>query len=205
MKAVLLPKPICIHALLSHSRQCVFAFGCHVRRTGRSCRRGGRGKKNLENNQKAVQVEMSFPTLHAAAAFDWYPKHAYSSDALWFALGEKVISDNQLCLSFLYRFTLIYIIPSYISLSGPDPLDLSLCYLWTCDIVVNVFVFFDSAAATSAFLAVRTFVNLVIVMDYRSWELAFDVPLWLSLYLCFYGSSSEGSGVNSPLEAWLKG
>lgn len=28
------------------------------------------GKKNLENNQKAVQVEMSFPTLHAAAAFD---------------------------------------------------------------------------------------------------------------------------------------
>lgn len=147
MKAVLLPKQICIHALLSHSRQCVFAFGCHARGTGRSCRRGRR-EKNLENNQKAVQVEMSFPTLHAAAAFDWYPKHAYSSDALWFALGEKVISDNQLCLSFLYRFTLIYIIPSYISLSGPDPLDLSLCCLWTCDIVVNVFgVFFDGASA----------------------------------------------------------
>lgn len=125
MKAVLLPKQICIHALLSHSRQCVFAFGCHAKGTGRSCRRGRR-EKNL----------------------DWYPKHAYSSDALWFALGEKVISDNQLCLSFLYRFTLIYIIPSYISLSGPDPLDLSLCCLWTCDIVVNVFgVFFDGASA----------------------------------------------------------
>lgn len=59
MKAVLLPKPICIHALLSQSHQCVFAFGCYVKRTGKSVRE--EKTENLENNQKAVQVEMSFP------------------------------------------------------------------------------------------------------------------------------------------------
>ena len=49
--------------------------------------------------------------------------------------GGKVVSDNQLCLLFPDRFTLIYIIPSYISLSGLEPLDLSLCRsvdMWHC-------------------------------------------------------------------------
>lgn len=62
MKDVLLPKPICIHASLNHSRKCVFAVGRDVRRTGRSWEKPPeRINKNEINDQKSVGTEMSFP------------------------------------------------------------------------------------------------------------------------------------------------
>lgn len=81
-----------------------------------------------EDNRNAVLVEMSFlhHSLPLPASADTL--NIQSSDMLWFASEGKLL-DNRLCLSLGYRFTLIYIIPGYISLSGLQPLNLSLCQL----------------------------------------------------------------------------
>lgn len=126
---MLLPKPICIHAALL-----LVVMSGGLEDAGRKKKLNK--KKNGENNQKAVRVEMSFPLCSPLLP----STDTLNTRRVQMCFGGKVISDNQLCLLFLDRFTLIYIIPCYISVSGLEPLDLSLCHMRTCDIVVNVFV-----------------------------------------------------------------